>query len=86
MAQLMHCSALYKPKGSFDTRSDTSNALRSPAFLDTDHPALELMWTPKDVLEKLKAADKHRYAARILAGSKPAFSEKKKITRYWKYA
>jgi hypothetical protein len=43
------------------------------------------MWTPKDVLEKLKTADKHRYAARILAGSKPAFSEKKKMTR-WKYA
>jgi hypothetical protein len=86
MAQLIHCSALYKPKGSFDSRSDTSNALRSLAFLDTDHPALELMWTPKkDVSEKLKAADKHRYAARILAGSKPAFSEKK-TTRYWKYA
>jgi hypothetical protein len=80
MAQLIHCSALYKPMRSFDSGSDTSNALRSLAFLDTDHPALELMWTPK-------AADKHRYAARILAGSKPAFSEKKKKkTCYWKYA
>jgi hypothetical protein len=40
------------------------------------------MWTPKDVLEKLKNADKHRHTARILAGSKPAFNEKKKMTRY----
>jgi hypothetical protein len=73
MTELIHCSPLYKPKGAFERSDTTATALRSLAFLDIDHPALELMWTPKDDLEKLKAADKHRCAARILAGSKPAF-------------
>jgi hypothetical protein len=40
-----------------------------------------LMWTPKETLTKLKNEDKHRYAARILAGSKPAF-DKRIISRY----
>jgi hypothetical protein len=40
------------------------------------------MWTPKDQLVKLKNEDKHRYSARIIAASKPAF-DKKKMSRYW---
>jgi hypothetical protein len=47
-----------------------------------DHPAIDLMWTPKETLTKLKNEDKHRYAARILAGSKPAF-DKRIMSRYW---
>jgi hypothetical protein len=48
-----------------------------------DHPAIDLMWwTPKDTLTELKNEDKHQYAARILAGSRPAF-DKRIMSRYW---
>jgi hypothetical protein len=84
MTQLIHSSSMYRPKGSFHdgkTQSQTGT-INSLGFLDLDHPAIELMWTPKESLLKLKNEDKHRYAARILAGSKPPF-DKKRMSRYW---
>lgn len=73
-----------KSSGDFhDGKSQsTATGLRSLAFLDLDHRAIELMWTPKETLVKLKNEDNHRYTAKILAGSKPAF-DKKKMSRYW---
>jgi hypothetical protein len=82
MTQLIHSSPMYRPKGSFQDEKAQSHVLRSLGFLDLDHPAIELMWTPKDQLVKLKNEDKHRYSARIIAASKPAF-DKKKMSRYW---
>jgi hypothetical protein len=64
------------------TEKAQSHVLRSLGFLDLDHPAIELMWTPKDNLVKLKNEDKHRYSAIIIAASTPAF-DKKKMSRYW---
>jgi hypothetical protein len=80
MTQLIHCSPLYRPKSTFQD-GKTQTDLRSLGFLNLDHPAIDLMWTPKETLTKLKNEDKHRYAARILAGSKPAF-DKRIMSRY----
>ena len=85
MTQLIHSSPMYRPKGTFQDGKIQPHAsgLRSLGFLDLDHPAMELMWTPKETLVKLKNEDKHRYAARILADSKPAFDIKKRMSRFW---
>jgi hypothetical protein len=83
MTQLNHSSPMYRPKGTFqDEKAPPSHVLRSLGFLDLDHPAIELMWTPQDELAKVKNEDKHRYSARIIAASKPAF-DKKKMSRSW---
>ena len=87
MAQLIHFSNLYKPAGiiALKTRSDappTVKKLRALSFLNTDHHAVDLMWTPRDVLEKLKTADKRRYTNKILEGS-PYFNETVHMTRFW---
>lgn len=81
MSQLIHSSPLYRPKSTFQD-GKTQTGLRSLGFLNLDHPAIDLMWTPKETLTKLKNEDKHRYTARILAGSKPAF-DKSIMSRYW---
>ena len=88
MAQLIHSSNLYKPAGiiALKMRRDappTVKKLRSLSFLNTDHPAVDLMWTPRDVLEKLKTADKRRYTNKILEGSKSYFNETVHMTRFW---
>jgi hypothetical protein len=82
MTQLNHSSPMDRPKGTFQDEKGQSHVLRSLGFLDLDHPAIELMWTPKDQLVKHKNEDKHRYSARIIAASKSAF-DKKTMSRYW---
>lgn len=75
---------MHQSKGSFQNgKTQSQNEMMSSlGFLDLDHPAIELMWTPKATLLKLKNEDKHRYAVKILDRSKPAF-DKKRMSRYW---
>ena len=82
IAQLIHSSPLYRPKSTFQD-GKTQTDLRSLGFLNLDHTAIDLMWTPKEPLTKLKNEDKHRYAARILAGSKPGAFGKRVMSPYW---
>jgi hypothetical protein len=75
MSVMVHATSLYGPR---DTPDEVALS-----FLQADHPAIAMMWTPRAVLRKTFKSDTALFVQQLQKARASPFNDTMKMSRYW---